>query len=299
MSLQAFERAGRFLRGNVHTHSTVSDGHLSPEEVARTYAEAGYDFLCISDHFLKRFGFPVTDTRSLRTNRFTTVLGAEIHAPATSHGELWHVLAVGLPEDFAPTGEAEDGVALALRAREAGAFVGIAHPQWSGLTLEDGRALARIAHAVEIYNFTCDIECARPDGAYLLDQLLNEGHRLTTYAADDAHFRWPDSGGGWMMVKADANEPETLLEAMKDGAFYSTQGPLLHHIAVDGGEIEVACAPVITVSVLSRGTRAEKRHGRQITQARLPLDQFEGDWCRVVVTDAAGKRAWSNPIWLD
>ncbi|MYZ47854.1 CehA/McbA family metallohydrolase [Propylenella binzhouense] len=297
MTLRAFERGGRFFRGNVHTHSSSSDGVLPPEAVARIYADAGYDFLCLSDHFLPRYGFPITDTRACRTNRFTTILGAETHAPATSHGELWHILAVGLPRDFAPPAEQEDGVALAQRARKSGAFVGIAHPQWSGLTIEDGRALAGIAHAVEIYNFTCDIECARPDGAYLLDQLLNEGHRLNAYAADDAHFRWPDSGGGWIMVKAEENDPEALLSAMKDGAFYSSQGLRIDGMGLDGGELEVACSPATTVALVGRGTRAETAYGRQITRARLPVAKFAGDWLRVVVTDAAGRRAWSNPVW--
>ncbi|MCW4114031.1 CehA/McbA family metallohydrolase [Aurantimonas sp. MSK8Z-1] len=299
MTLAAFTRDGRFLRGNIHTHSTRSDGALAPDEVARTYAEAGYDFLCLSDHFLPAYGFPIVDTTPYRTNRFTTIMGAEVHAPANSHGEAWHILAAGLPLDFEPTGEGESGVDLARRCAEAGAFVGIAHPQWSGLTIEDGRALAAIAHAVEIYNYTCDIECARPDGTYLLDQLLNDGHRLNAYAADDAHFRWADACGGWMMVKAGANEPEAILAAMREGAFYSSTGPLIHSIAVDGDDVEVECSPAASVAILGRGTRAETVQARQTSRARLPLERFAGDWFRIVVRDAAGKHAWSNPVWLD
>jgi predicted metal-dependent phosphoesterase TrpH len=150
MGTQAFAAPGKFWRGNIHTHSTKSDGALEAAEVCRLYREAGYDFLCLSDHFMARFGFPITDTRDLRTNAFTTIIGAEIHAPATSHGELWHILAAGLPDDFAPPAEGEDGVALTRRARAAGAYIGIAHPQWSGLTIEDGRAMAPHAHSVEI-----------------------------------------------------------------------------------------------------------------------------------------------------
>ena len=233
MGTHAFAAPGRFWRGNIHTHSTLSDGRLEASEVCRLYREAGYDFLCLSDHFMARYGFPIADTRPFRTNAFTTILGAEIHAPANSHGEIWHMLAAGLPEDFAATGEAETGVELAARAKAAGAFVGIAHPQWSSLTGADGRAMAAHAHAVEIYNHGCALECGRGDGAYLLDELLNEGHRLTAYAADDAHFRFEDGFGGWMMVKAEDNQPEALLAAMKAGDFYSSQGPLIHAFAVD------------------------------------------------------------------
>ena len=298
MGTHAFLAPGRFWRGNIHTHSTLSDGRLEPAEVCRLYRETGYDFLCLSDHFLARYGFPIADTRPYRTNSFTTILGAEIHAPANSHGEIWHVLAAGLPEDFAPTGEAESGVELAARAKAAGAFVGIAHPQWSGLSEADGRAMAAHADAVEIYNNGCALECARGDGTYLLDGLLNAGHRLAGYAADDAHFRFDDGFGGWMMVKAEANEPDALLAAMKAGDFYSSQGPLIHAFAVEGGEAHVECSPATNIAVVGRGTRAVHVTGRALTRTTLALERFAGDWFRLVVTDAAGRLAWSNPVWL-
>ena len=298
MGTHAFTAPGRFWRGNIHTHSTLSDGALAPAEVCRLYRESGYDFLCLSDHFVPVYGFPIADTRAFRTNSFTTILGAEIHAPANSQGEIWHVLAAGLPEDFAPTGEAETGIELAARAKAAGAFVGIAHPQWSGLSEADGRAMVPHAHAVEIYNHGCQLECARPDGTYLLDLLLNEGHRLTAYAADDAHFRIDDGFGGWMMVKAEANEPDALLSAMKAGDFYSSQGPLIHAFAIAGGEAHVECSPAVNVALLGRGSRTVSVAGRQMTRASLALERFSGDWFRLVVTDAAGRLAWSNPVWL-
>ena len=294
----AFTAPGRFFRGNIHTHSTGSDGALTAEQVCRHYAEAGYDFLCLSDHFMERFGFPITDTAPFRTNRFTTILGAEIHAPRNSHGEIWHLLACGLPADFAPLGKNEDAVSLAGRAVAAGAFLGIAHPQWSSLTIADGRQMAPLAHAVEIYNTGCDIECDRGDGTALLDQLLNEGHRLTAYAADDAHFRLADHNGGWMLVKAEANEPETLLAAMKAGHFYSSQGPSLSNIVVENGAVTIECSAAVNVAILGRGSRAANVNARQITRASLPLKRFARDWFRVVVTDAGGRKAWSNPIWL-
>jgi hypothetical protein len=297
MGTEAFQSAGKFWRGNIHTHSNRSDGALDAGEVCRLYREAGYDFLCLSDHFLAKYGFPITDTKPFRTNSFTTILGAEVHAPANSHGEVWHILAAGLPADFAPTGADETGVELAARAGAAGAFVGIAHPAWSGLTLEDGRVMAPHADAVEIFNTTCLVESRRGDGTYLLDQLLDDGRRLAAYAADDAHFKSEDSFGAWTMVKAEANEPEALLAAMKRGAFYSSQGPLIHDFALAGGEAHVECSPVASIALVGSGTRSEFRLGRQMTRATFPIGKFAGSWFRLVVTDAAGKSAWSNPAW--
>lgn len=297
----AFTAAGTFWRGNIHTHSTRSDGAEEPEAVCRLYQEMGYDFLCLSDHFLEKFAYPITDTTSLRTPAFTTLLGAEIHAPANSHGEIWHVLACGLPADFAPLQEGERMEQLAARAREAGAFIGIAHPQWSSLTIEDGRALAGIAHAVEIWNTGCALECARPDGTYLLDALLCEGHaHLSAYATDDAHLKIPDAGGGWMMVKAEANAPDALLEAMKAGHYYSSQGPLIEAIETEGDSLLIRSSPARTIAIVGRGSHAETAFDAKgsLTEARLPLARFAEDWLRVVVMDVDGKTAWSNPIFI-
>jgi hypothetical protein len=102
LSIEPFSTPGRFWRGNLHTHSTLSDGLLTPEQVVDAYKDAGYDFLQISDHFMECYKWPIADTRRWRSNNFTTLIGAELHAPSTSVGELWHILAAGLPLDFAP-----------------------------------------------------------------------------------------------------------------------------------------------------------------------------------------------------
>jgi predicted metal-dependent phosphoesterase TrpH len=297
MSFDFFQEPGRFYRGNLHCHSNVSDGKLAPEEVCAHYRRAGYDFVALTDHFQRQFGFPIVDTRKFRTNSFTTVLGAELHAYANSHNELWHILAVGLPDEFEPTGEKEQGVDLAARAVEAGAFVAIAHPQWCSLSIEDGRALS-MAHAVEIYNNTCAMECGRGDGATMLDALLNEGRDILAIATDDAHFRCEDACGGWVMVKAEENEPAALLAALKAGRFYSSQGPLIHSLEISGGALHVECSPVVNVAVVGRGSKCPNIRGRQMTRCEIGLDQFRGDWFRLVVMDAAGRSAWSNPMRL-
>ena len=38
------------LKGNLHAHTTFSDGRLSVEEVVARYRDLGYDFLAITDH---------------------------------------------------------------------------------------------------------------------------------------------------------------------------------------------------------------------------------------------------------
>ncbi|MBR0680386.1 phosphotransferase [Roseomonas eburnea] len=294
----AFTSPGRFWKGNIHTHSTLSDGMLAPEAVCATYRDAGYDFLALTDHFLPKYGFPIVDTRPYRTSRFTTILGAELHAPATALGEQWHILAVGLPADFAPTAAEESGPALAARALAAGAFVAIPHPAWYALTIEDARSIPG-AHAVEVYNHTSQLRTERGDGVYMADLLLAEGRHINLIAVDDAHFACPDAFGGWLMVKAEANEPEPLLEAIKSGRFYSTQGPLIHDIAWGTDEVEVTCSPAASVMALGRGSLAVQSVQANQTRVRLPIGKLlPGGFARIVVADAQGRRAWANPVLI-
>jgi hypothetical protein len=304
--LSPFSLPGRFWRGNLHTHSTLSDGALAPEKVVEAYKDAGYDFMMLSDHFIGNYNWPIADTRAMRSNRFTTILGSEIHAPATGVGELWHIVAAGLPLDFEPAAPAETGPELAARAAAAGAFIGIAHPAWSQLTIEDGRAID-CAHAVEIYNHGCAVENDRGDGWYLLDQLLTEKRHLTAFATDDAHFWTPDHFGGWVNVKSQSLEPEMLLEALKQGHYYSSQGPQVHEVSVSGKEMTITCSPVDTIVVVCGNSRTVGRHGRAITGATLDLEKLDkgwllkapSPWLRVVIIDHSGRRAWTNPIWRD
>ena len=90
-----FGLPGIFRRGNLHTHSDRSDGHRTPEAICALYATAGYDFLCLSDHFLKEFGYPLTDGTPFERDGFVTIRGAELHAGRVESGEHWHLLGVG------------------------------------------------------------------------------------------------------------------------------------------------------------------------------------------------------------
>jgi hypothetical protein len=293
-----FEQPGRFWRGNLHTHSNRSDGALPPDQVARLYQEAGYDFVAITDHFRAKYGFPLTDTRALRNREFTTLLGAELHAPRTEFSTEWHIIAVGLPLGFQPPGPGETGPELARRARAAGAFIGVAHPAASLLTLADAESLDA-ADAVEVCNALAARE-DRGDSWYLCELLLGRGRRLTAYAADDAHFSPgdPPSCAAWVQVRAATLDPSALLAALKAGHYYSSTGPEIHAIAARGGKLTVRCSPASKVLITGCVPGAHVAEGDALTECTLPLSRFEeSSYVRVTVVDANGARAWSNPIW--
>lgn len=297
-----WQKPGRFYKGNLHTHCDRSDGMRPVEAVVAEYRDNSYDFLALTDHFLERYGFPVTDTRPFRTDRFTTILGAELHAPALENGERWHIVAAGLPADFAPTNDSETGPTLAARAREAGAFIGIAHPNWYGLTVKDALSI-EAAHAVEVWNETCLWLNDRPDGWGVADQLLQQGRQVNAYAADDAHFKdWmPDWRAAWVQVRAERLDSDLILAALKSGDYYSSQGPAIESVEIQGDAVHVRCSAARAIFLSGHGARrgcAIAADGQTIGEAELPIGPFRGGHLRLTVLDANGKRAWTNPIWL-
>jgi hypothetical protein len=297
-----FSKPGKFWRGNLHTHSTRSDGRRSPEEVCTTYREAGYDFLALTDHFVESCGWPITDTRPFRTETFTTIIGAEIHT--VQHpmelGNTWHLVAVGLPFDFAQSPEEETGPELAARALETGALVVAAHPQWFAMTEKDMLSLSDI-HGLEIYNASAadDNDCA--ESSYMLDLMLARGKRLFACATDDAHFV-PNSRerlAGWVMVKSETLEPDALLAALKAGDFYSTTGPQIVDMSLEPGKhLQVRCSPADRVFVTGIPTEYKSVGEQGITEAEFDLTGWRSPYLRVLVRDAVGRKAWSNPIWF-
>lgn len=316
MNYDLFHRdgPGRFYRGNLHTHSNQSDGGLPPEEVIALYRRQGYDFLSITDHFMAEFDYPVVDTTHFRSESFTTLIGAELHAPSLTNRQEWHIVACGLPLDFEPPMAGETGPELAQRAANAGAFIGLAHPQWYGATPEDLRSITS-AHAVEIYNEVCSRLSDRAESWYHADHLLAGGLRINAYAADDAHFfrsddlnaadsgeRLPAGFQAWVWVRANSLDPDRILAALKAGDFYSSQGPLIRDIALDeaANTVTITCSPATSIFVTGAPDRFADTslHRTQLTSATFQIEAYRGSYIRVTVVDSSGKRAWSNPIWL-
>lgn len=298
MQNNPFSLPGKFYRGNIHGHSTHSDGWLSVSEVVEQYRRHGYDFIAISDHFLEQYNYPVTDSRDYRDENFTTLIAAELHLSDMENGELWHLLALGLPFDFHPPLEGEDIVGIAQRASDAGAFIGMVHPSWNGMTLKDAEKLA-FAHAVEIYNHGSEMEVARGDGWAFCDQLLNQGRRVSAFAVDDSHTFDNDFLGGWVHVKSESLQPDALVDALKNGWYYSSQGPLIQDISISGNQLMVHCSPARNIILSGHGSTSESSSGMGVTQANFNLDRYFDRYVRITVVDHHGRHAWSNPIWFD
>lgn len=296
-----FDKPGRFWRGNLHSHSVRSDGAYTPDDVCRRYREAGYDFLAITDHFLAEYQYPIVDTRVFRNSRFTTLLGAELHAPMTELGGRWHILAVGLPGDFAEPGPLEDGPTLAQRAIQAGAFVAAAHPQWYSLTERDLDALGQV-HAIEVFNGVSIDHNDRYDSWHITDVMLGRSRRYLAYAADDFHGTGgrQDFSRGWVWVKAATLDAEDLLAALKAGHFYSSTGPQIFDVRFTTPKtILVRHGPADRVFASGKGASVVSATPAAAESTELDISRMNSPYVRITVRDRAGGRAWTNPIWLD
>jgi len=329
-----FDRDGIFFRGNLHCHSSRSDGALDPEHVVSAYKRLGYDFICLSDHFEADYGWQLTDTSSWRDESFTTLIGAELSRPGPVRPGKWWLGAVGLPLDFPAPDSREKGPELASRARAAGAFLVLLHPGFNATQTRDLEGMD-VIDAVEIYNDGVQRGNDRGDGWYLAVDLLDRGWEISCTAADDAHFDlggYDAIGGAWVEVRSPVLEPAALLAALKGGAFYATTGPKIQDVRVIDRAVEVHCTPAEVVTVTGPGclvrsvaqrrwdgrlnapgpandwaTIAE-RQPEGITRCRLSLESpgaaadwgvwGPGDWWRVTISDSAGKRAWTNPSRL-
>ncbi len=301
MKLAPFGLGYSLYRGNLHGHSTHSDGLLSPEAVVNKYIELGYDFTCLSDHLWIDDNYAarsVYDGRALDSKDFITLTSAELHCYGKKYDQdgVWHIVANGLPTDFACPDAKESAIDLIERAKGAGAFVSLAHPEWYTMTTEEA-LLVSSADAVEIYNHSCVLSSARGSGIAIADFLLNEGYKISFTASDDSHFDLPDFAGGWVMVAAPELSQEAIIAAFKAGQHYSSSGARFNNISIEGGILTVHTTPVQSIVLNGEGHLASVCNGNDITVARFNLSEFDSEWFRITARNSSDQMAWSNPYF--
>ena len=87
LSVYALEEdmRGRYpYRGDLHVHSTCSDGSQAPEIVVSNYRKYGYDFMVISDHERYYPSLEAMDTFKDVPHELCIVCGEEVHLPNQS-----------------------------------------------------------------------------------------------------------------------------------------------------------------------------------------------------------------------
>ena len=300
----AFAREGAFLKGGLHCHTTRSDGLGEPEDVIRKHYEHGYNFLALTDH-------NIFNRKNYADVPMTILSGIErdLGLPGWGQDRPHCVHIVGIGDPAAPEGPAqEEQIPYYGRYEDCSAAQGMieemhgwglktfyCHPEWSGTTWHDFRCLQHL-FGTEIWNSGCAIENEQDNGNGLYwDEALDEGRKNWGIAVDDGH-QMEHHCRGWVMVKSE-NNAAAILQALEDGAFYSSCGPEIHDFYVRDGRACVDCSEAAAVSFHTLRYPLRKTAGNHLTHAECDLR--EGiRYVRAVVTDAEGRRAWTNPIFL-
>lgn len=288
-----FTAPGYWLKGNLHTHTTNSDGRLSPRDIALAYRDAGYDVLAITDH--SRF----TDPAAVEDAGLIAIPGMECHGGTNLAGETHHIVALGIDRPVNP--RAEDGAQRIVdQVLQAGGQAMMAHPYWHGCTSEDLLAVEGW-FAIEVYNHVCQSYIAKGESSEVLDQVLARGRRALCTAVDDTHRMGPDAFGGWVMLRAAERTPEAVMEALVTGRYYSSSGPQIHSVERSGTIVRVRCSPARTIALVGQGASGQACHapaGELIEEAEFDLGRITR-YARVLVRDEQGRGAWGNPEFLE
>lgn len=276
----------------LHTHTTVSDGRVTPEESARIYKAAGYDAIALTDHWCYR------DAGDL--SGLSILSGCEYNVGASDTSvDVMHIVGVGMKEDpQIPRDATRQQIIDGINA--AGGIAILAHPAWSLNAPEEAIALHGFA-AVEIYNSVSDVGMSsRPYSGYFVDLLANMGTIYPLVAVDDTHYyNGEDETKSYIMVEAASDAKEDLLDAIRRGKFYATQGPQLL-VRREGDTVIADCSECVMIDFLSNGAwEADKMHrGEGLTHAEYHI-KAHTKWVRVEVKDASGRYAWSNILPID
>lgn len=295
---------GNWYKGNTHTHTTVSDGTITQEEVVRIYKTRGYDFLALTEHNT------YTDTTKYDTDSFITIPGAEPMLWHNSRKTAFtaHVVCIGIPGKLKFT----DGQTLEYNTamdtpdfirylKDNGNFTIFAHPTWSRTRLEHFNEYIEGADAIEIYNHECEVCCGQGFSETYFETALWGEKKVWAVAADDMH-RVHSLTGGFVMCKAESLTKENIVNALISGNFYASTGAYIDDFYVEDGVAHVLCPEAKQICIygdMYPGMAVTDPKGK-LTQASWKYQSTDGRCqyvrCKVVTDEGV---AFSQPIWLE
>ncbi len=292
------------LKGDLHAHTTRSDGKLRPKKVQQLHRDLGYDFLAITDHsrYNRKNHLPDSD--------LLIIPGMEMNCKWDINRGHRYFHAVSIGPDDQTNGfvhEEEDPYELLANphafqqhvdhARENNNLVIYCHPQWSQTPVRSFEFLDGI-FAMEVFNSICSIDLGRDtDNGIYWDELLGQGRVIWGVASDDGHEQH-HFGNGWVRVNAEKNIP-AILKALKEGAFYASCGPEIHDFYVEDGIAHIACSPCRRVVFFCDKFNYPQQVSEDNTLTEATMDLRDAPYIRACVVDEHGRKAWTNPIFLD
>ncbi len=303
----AFEKTGNgMLKGNLHAHTTRSDGSLTPEAVIRAYSERGYDFLALTDHRKYNFTDYAPETGVIIVPGME--MDRELPKPGKACRHCFHTVCIGPAqgngfvqdetfekESIADQYEYQKKMLDMIHERNN--LTIHCHPGWSNTPAREYEKL-RGNFAVEVWNSACVLGYDLDSDALYWDELLRQGIRVFGVASDDCHSL-SHIGCGWIRVNA-KRDLDSILTALNGGAFYASCGPEIHDFYIENGVAHLECAPVDRIRFNMDYTPTKvfrSKDSSPVTHAEIPVDDYY-TYVRASVVAADGSKAWTNPIFL-
>ena len=208
-------QGNKWYKGNLHTHTTDSDGLKSPAEVKRLYKDLGYDFLALTDHW--NVNEPDVFDGML------VLSGCEYDWMKDG---CYHIVGFGLKGEPALT-PGDPPQKCIDEIKRCGGVSTLAHPAWS-LQRPDKMTELRGVDCTEIYNSVSGYPySARPYSGLLTDIATAMGFRAVLTATDDTHFYGDEIGRGFIYVKAPELTRDAIITAILKGDVVATNGPFI------------------------------------------------------------------------
>lgn len=284
-----------WYKGNLHTHTTESDGWKSPEEAIALYKSRGYDFLAITDHW------KLSQTYT-HENGMLILGGCEYDFGGNVRDGIFHIVAVGCTSDPGLT-RGDHGANAPQNAIDkihaAGGLASLAHPCWSMNTLDQLMPLGNVDYS-EIFNTTSDLpRNCRPYSGEILDAMAARGKYWNLAAADDTHTYVDDPCRSFVYVKAADCTSASILQALRNGDFYASQGPRME-VTRDGDTVTISCPAEDAVNCIIAVTDTpweshRTEMGENLTQASFTFSK-NASFMRFEIRDDKGLWAWSPYI---
>jgi hypothetical protein len=293
-----------WFRGNLHTHTTNSDGDSPPEDVVAWYRDAGYDFLVITDH---DFVTLPSDYASI-AGRMLLIAGEEVTA-----GSI-HVNGLGIKGVVEPrlasSGRASDTLQENIDAvRAAGGVPTVNHPNYRWQLQPADLLALRGCGLFEVFNAGPETNNlgrpGNPSQEELWDLVLSTGKLYFGVAVDDAHhFRswgrpYSNPGRAWVGVEADSLDAPAILEAIDAGRLYASTGVAIHAVASSRDELALDIEPHWDLAYRTTFIGVDGRVLEVIdgVEPRFRLAGAPAGYVRARVDDSDGLSAWVQPMF--
>lgn len=306
-------KCGEFYKANMHCHSTLSDGRLTAETLKNEYLKRGYSIIAYTDHDKFITHNDLSDDGFLALNSYEADISdwevGDSHFRRCYHFNCYALSnqenSVVLPK---PEYKDMDGInAYIKNLNENGFIVCYNHPYWSMQNLDDYRELDGL-FAMEIFNFSAyNGDGVDGNQTQVYDSMLRLGKKIFCIACDDNHDAKPlghpnnDSFGGFIMIKAEKFDYNTIMAAIQNGEFYASAGPEIDELYIEDKTVKIKCSPAVRITLSTAGRRcgvANSLEGQTLTEAEFSTDSTD-KYIRLEVTDERGKRANTRAYFLD